>query len=451
MSEITAADVSMYDLAQLAADSYSYHSGSFLPDEWVPIKQYANADFFARAYRNIMNGAIVIAFRGSDGIQDWVTDNLEILFNFYPDQMVDALTFVADVMEDNVGADITLTGHSLGGGIAQLVAAYYMHLQDNSVVLPTITFNAPGVYDSLTAYLAVMQLGGQAVDATVYAADDVKYENITNLGSDNDIVKYLGNFYSLGTHIGELFTTVPQSNINNAHSMDNYIYYFRNNQNYMLSSYINPRDEDATDLTLGDTINPSSYDLQNGYGHIDASDDVDQCTLSVTHSGYYRMSLNGSIAVSDVWARILDESGNEVRTDYNIFVDSFYLSGSHKYTIEIGAADGCPVGARYRVTVAALPGLSTGFDGDATGMDADAEDLSAADTINLNTIATAYGHTEYDGDEDFGILSIASSGYYDISSTGHTAAGIYDKTEGVWLHGTKWKGESSYGNDSVGG
>lgn len=80
---------------------------------------------------------IVIAYRGTDSILDWTPSNIEILCNLTPSQKDKAIEFYDKVAANYEGIDITITGHSLGGALAQYVASLKQE--------PAVTFNAPGV------------------------------------------------------------------------------------------------------------------------------------------------------------------------------------------------------------------------------------------------------------------------------------------------------------------
>lgn len=82
--------------------------------------------FDATVFRS-NTGEIVIAFRGTDGdsflgnATDW-DDNILIAKGAGDEQVEHALEVVADVMKAYPGANIAFTGHSLGGGLASLMA-----------------------------------------------------------------------------------------------------------------------------------------------------------------------------------------------------------------------------------------------------------------------------------------------------------------------------------------
>lgn len=99
--------------------------------------------FAAIAVRNNATGEIVIAFRGTDDWKD-VTGNwgpLARQSGSLP-QLKEAEAFYQQVRA-LYGDNITLTGHSLGGALAQLVAALAKSI--HGVDVPALTYNAPGV------------------------------------------------------------------------------------------------------------------------------------------------------------------------------------------------------------------------------------------------------------------------------------------------------------------
>lgn len=105
--------------------------------------QAANG-FYGVAFRNTETKDVVTAFRGTDqlGVDGWT--DLQIGMANVPNQYANAQEFYNSVkgkaskLGDNA---LTVTGHSLGGGLAQLVGAV------NGA--EAWTFNAPGVKEIL--------------------------------------------------------------------------------------------------------------------------------------------------------------------------------------------------------------------------------------------------------------------------------------------------------------
>lgn len=83
------------------------------------------------AYR--LANRVCVAFRGTADVKDLYDDSLIIQGKIYP-RFLEALEWVKKLQELNNTIEIELTGHSLGGAIAEKVAA--------SLNLPSCTFNA---------------------------------------------------------------------------------------------------------------------------------------------------------------------------------------------------------------------------------------------------------------------------------------------------------------------
>ena len=133
-------------LAKISAAVYSNNglSVASLGGRYEPVEKpppVYDAGLFGEVFQN--GNQIVVAFRGTElanlfnDLADgsWATNSSNAILQQY---VADAANFLSQV-ETQFPADgynITLTGHSLGGAIAQLLG--------NASGLPTVTFNAPG-------------------------------------------------------------------------------------------------------------------------------------------------------------------------------------------------------------------------------------------------------------------------------------------------------------------
>lgn len=107
--------------------------------------------YYGAAFRNETTGEVVVANRGSrmsgEGlVQDWGTSDVQIARqnpNNVPAAFGDSERFAASVQTNNPDSAVSFTGHSLGGGEAQIQAA---RLGGRAV-----TFGAPGVSFALDA------------------------------------------------------------------------------------------------------------------------------------------------------------------------------------------------------------------------------------------------------------------------------------------------------------
>ncbi len=100
-----------------------YKSSGFGIGAWQEeaVSAPASSGFFGVAYKN--GNDIVISYRGTQGAADMLTD-LGLFTGNPVRQMKDAYDFYDSVRNDNPGANISFTGHSLGGALASFMAVH---------------------------------------------------------------------------------------------------------------------------------------------------------------------------------------------------------------------------------------------------------------------------------------------------------------------------------------
>lgn len=84
---------------------------------------------------NNMASHYILAFRGSKGAKDWKVDDVQIGLNRTVDRAADCIGYARAMQAANPKAFIMVTGHSLGGFLAQVVGVMCN--------MPFITYNAP--------------------------------------------------------------------------------------------------------------------------------------------------------------------------------------------------------------------------------------------------------------------------------------------------------------------
>jgi len=150
----------LLDYAYMAAASYGDDQADvtqrFLADPRHG--HWAVADYQAGTPANGFQGAIFVsnrevicAYKGSKGgirdktttgYDDWSVNDVQIALNRVPSQTPAALAFATVAHGIASGnKQLSLVGHSLGGGLAQLVGY--------SLQIPFVTFNAPGMRNNL--------------------------------------------------------------------------------------------------------------------------------------------------------------------------------------------------------------------------------------------------------------------------------------------------------------
>ncbi|WP_296443458.1 hypothetical protein, partial [Rhodoferax sp. UBA5149] len=103
-----------------------------LPAGWkLALSDEESPPFTAFAFKNATTGEVVVAYRGTDGIKDAAAD-LAIAAGSWNSQFQQGIDFVAQVQGDRtifpLGTNpntLLVTGHSLGGTIAQITAQAY--------------------------------------------------------------------------------------------------------------------------------------------------------------------------------------------------------------------------------------------------------------------------------------------------------------------------------------
>lgn len=158
--------------ARMSQQAYQNNGGTPPPGfDVVPVGiPAASNGFQGAAYFNPTTGELVIAFAGTDSPGD-VWNDLQIGLSLIPSQFDSAKEFYdAAVAAVPSHSSITVTGHSLGGALAQLVSA--SRSQEGSTNPPeAVTFNAPGV-QSIAADNPGMNI-----------APNRDYPNITNISN----------------------------------------------------------------------------------------------------------------------------------------------------------------------------------------------------------------------------------------------------------------------------
>jgi pimeloyl-ACP methyl ester carboxylesterase len=179
--------------ALLAEDVYHDRPtvvGNHGPISVPDAEHYCRANEFAGLAYAGRDAVGIIAFRGSRDLEDWKGANLEILRRRLPlDQFGCAMGFFASAHRALERAGCTrylVVGHSLGGGLAALVAA-----AASWVPVRGVTFNAPGLAQFVSA---------QHIDLPRPNAG-----NVFNFRAARDVVS------RWGSHIGPVYDVAGAS------------------------------------------------------------------------------------------------------------------------------------------------------------------------------------------------------------------------------------------------
>ena len=164
-------------------------------------------------------------------------------------------------------------------------------------------------------------------------------------------------------------------------------------------------------------------------GHTDYAGEMDSYALSLSSSGFYDLHSTGATetAVWDDTAKSWLRSTSDTTYCNNLYIDAshanyFYVRGHNP-------------GEDYTAYITANTASRS--------LDYNSSDLTPDKTVSDSSGGS--GHTDFSGDVDFGKLSVSSSGYYDLKSTGSTETAVFDVTADRWLAGSS---ESGNGYDT---
>jgi hypothetical protein len=161
----------LFEYAQLAGRVYrrTPENRTPVPDGWSELGWQQDdgvTGFSAGAYRN--GAEVVIAFAGTNQTlwKDFVVANIPAGGGLSSAQITQATTFVLDTMKANPDTSITFTGHSLGGGLASVMAVFFD--QEATIFDPApfeLSARNPVALGSLQAYLLANDYSNAALDA----------------------------------------------------------------------------------------------------------------------------------------------------------------------------------------------------------------------------------------------------------------------------------------------
>ncbi|MDC2865368.1 glycoside hydrolase domain-containing protein [Bacillus sp. BP-3] len=173
------------------------------PGNWLLWQKYTDKSmhsFDVYVYRKEISKdeyACTVAFRGTQQWQDWVVDILQVGLNAGSYQVDEAIKFVEKLIEteNKWMSHLYITGHSLGGYLAQFVQSEIIDENLPWVESNAVTFNAPGLSSSINFLDIVYQakVSRKLANNKLKKYDDL----IINHRIDQDIISRFGD--DLGT------------------------------------------------------------------------------------------------------------------------------------------------------------------------------------------------------------------------------------------------------------
>ncbi len=201
--------VTTTEYTQLSSRVYaaSDDNRTFVPTGWAETWYPDNGvGFSAGVYRK--GSDIVISYTGTNDATDWWT-NIGSFLGFTTPQIFSAMRLYLDVKTANPGANITFTGHSLGGGLSSLMSVFFNRPATVFAEAPFLLTAINPV--NLSALQASLLLSGYTdLDFALYNASfgtlyPFRAGNVTNHYLDGEAVSnYLTTINQIGS--GQIFS-----------------------------------------------------------------------------------------------------------------------------------------------------------------------------------------------------------------------------------------------------
>ena len=182
-------DTKYHEVLKQAA-GYSYKNGSPAPDGYEVVKSVDNKDTGFHAEVLAKGNDVIVSYRGTNitSVQD-IRNDVAMARDKIPVQATDAIKVYDQVKQDYPNSDVTVTGHSLGGSLSQIVSSVRG--------CEAVTFNAYGTKDMFEN------------------SANIKEENIVNYVNEWDPI----TMSNAENHVGETYA-VKGENMRNPHKLE---------------------------------------------------------------------------------------------------------------------------------------------------------------------------------------------------------------------------------------
>ena len=144
---------SVYDLALISQAVYDTDGGKIARSvqgftAQKPPFGNANKGFYAVEFTSGKTADVILGIRGTDPgqVNTDIWADIQLAMGSVPYQYEQAEKALRSILTRYKNRPIYVTGHSLGGGLASMLGALYK--------LPVVTFNAPGMHNSVSSKLS---------------------------------------------------------------------------------------------------------------------------------------------------------------------------------------------------------------------------------------------------------------------------------------------------------
>jgi hypothetical protein len=181
-----------------------YNDNSEIDSGWVRIDRTdRSSGLFAAAYQK--GDQIVIAFRGWDDLDPNDVDDIIRAYDGKPFQQIrEAQQFVDKILAENPGATVTLTGHSLGGALAGIMAVRNNLHAETFAQIESVgaAFNSMDGYNFDPFGVSLWKIPPADFNQDITKAELSDYFDVTNRVVFGDIATYNDRTVPLTDQIG---------------------------------------------------------------------------------------------------------------------------------------------------------------------------------------------------------------------------------------------------------
>lgn len=412
-------------------------------DDWVTADEFESGEFYARAFQD--GGEIVIAIRGTDSAAElqaaslWASLPIPWLSTELKDELRAAFGFYQDVVTDNPTSEVGFTGHSLGGGLAAVMAV--------------ITGTAASVVASIPSRALLEWVIGDIVDdvnsdfagsviATQYATEIAAFR----LGgpiSAQDLDDFTDAILSdYGTNVGDIDNFRMRDEVAGRFTLDSSRISddaFLNGESgdyYWDQTHETDRDDSFIQGFIGQEIALHHQGLHAFVGSLDA---VDRAALATVES-FVPQVLNTLISDAAGFTGTSEYGANE--KFLSDLMENHFLAGSQPSIAGALAIDGLQLSitdtdslVRVVATESALAGLAVhnaawrlAHELDPTGVLLVEEDALRVDLRNSSWGADGSGTSSDAGADIYGLEQL-----YSLAAAFFPSTGVSTAAYAAWL------------------
>lgn len=192
-------------------------------EQWeVKFTQSGKDGYFGALYFNPVTKRLVLAYQGAKPSVNW-KNSLDNIVEHMELKKLEAYKLLKEsvILAQEKGYGLSVTGHSLGGGLAELSVFVGKNILDYPSI-SAVTFDSPGIIDFIKKYYSndILRYNGNLAHASYDVIGYVSYPNIINVAN-----KHLGSLYMLPVQL-EIDNNIWSKLVHKSESLSNYYQVF---------------------------------------------------------------------------------------------------------------------------------------------------------------------------------------------------------------------------------